>query len=91
MLIRVKSTDIRARLTALLGAVEHGGQKVILLRHGKEVAALVSMADLKRIWEAEDEELYGPRDAKTGRRRGRALILLRSVTGWRRGGGETGD
>lgn len=70
MVIRVNITDLRPRLSKFIGMAEHGGQKVIVARHGKPAAALVSMADFRRIWKVEDEELYGPIDAVIGRRRG---------------------
>ena len=70
MVIRVNITDLRPHLSKYIGMAEHGGKKVIIARHGKPAAALVSMADFRRIWKNEDEELYGPIDPVTGRRRG---------------------
>ncbi|NKW72101.1 type II toxin-antitoxin system Phd/YefM family antitoxin [Rhodobacteraceae bacterium R_SAG10] len=70
MVIRVNITDVRPQLSRLVGMAEHVGKKVIIARHGKPVAALVSMADFYRIWKDEDEELYGPVDPVSGRRRG---------------------
>ncbi len=84
MYLRVNTTQVRPRLTELLGRVEHGGEQVIIARHGKAVAVLVSMADWKRICDAEDEELYGPVNPETGRRRGglvRALGLVKGMFG----------
>jgi len=70
MVIRVNITYLRPRLSQYIGMAEHGGKKVIIARHGKPAAALVSMADFRRIWKDEDAELYGPVDPVTGRRRG---------------------
>ena len=65
----MRLTDLRPNLTAAMRRVE-GGEKLILRRHGKAVAALVNMTDFNRVWEAEDEELYGPINPATGRRPG---------------------
>lgn len=83
MVLRVNVTDLRPRLTALLGAVEHGGKKVVIAKHGKPVAVLVSMKDFRRVWSAEDEALYGPINPETGRRRGGLMTLKDYVLGRR--------
>ena len=87
MEFRVHTTQVRPRLTELFGRVLYRGEKVIILRHGKPIAALVSMADLNRIWEKEDDALYGPRDAISGRRRGPLTLasdVLKGVWNWPR-------
>lgn len=40
----------------LLRRAEHGGERLIIHRHGKPVAALLPMQDLRRIEALEDEE-----------------------------------
>lgn len=40
----------------LLRRAEHGGERLIIHRHGKPVAALLPMRDLERIEALEDEE-----------------------------------
>ncbi len=87
MFIRVNVTDVRPRLTALLGQVEHAGQRVVIARHGTPVAVIVSMADFARISTKEDEELYGPVNPETGRRRGIAWVRK---TGWKPARGKKG-
>lgn len=81
MIRRVQVTDVRPQLTQLLGRVENGSEKLLLTRYGKPVAALVSMADFDRVWDAEEEELYGPRDPKTGRRPGPILRASAALKG----------
>ena len=89
MIARIQVTDVRPRLTELLGRVENGSEKLLLTRYGKPVAALVSMADFDRVWEAEEVELSGPRDPETGRRAAPLLRISSALEGrgwnwWRR-------
>ncbi len=70
MIFKVNITDVRPHLSELIGKVQHGEKKVVIERYGQQVAALVSMADLARIWKAEADEIAGPVDPETGRRRG---------------------
>ncbi len=61
MVKRVNLSTVRRHLTAHLGAVEHGGEQIVIAKHGRAVAAIVSMHDLERIWADSDEELRGPK------------------------------
>ncbi len=82
---RVNLTDLRPELTALLGRVQHSNEKVIITKHGKAVAALVSMTAYERVWDAEEEYLHGPRNPLTGRRPGASLLRMSDVLkgrGW---------
>jgi prevent-host-death family protein len=47
-MLRVGVAEAKARLSELLGRVAHGGERVILQRRGRPVAALVPMQDLER-------------------------------------------
>ncbi len=83
-MIFVNTTELRPRLTKILGRVQHGGEQATIKRHGKPVAAIVSIADLHRIWEAEDEEHCGPRDPVTGRRKSPVVWAAEVMRGvWR--------
>lgn len=42
-------TDARARIAEVVGRAEHGGQRTVLLRHGRPAAAVVPVADLERL------------------------------------------
>lgn len=58
--------------------VEHARRRseaVILTSHGREVVALVSMEDLKLLWNAQDERRYGPINPTSGRPFGRQWVL----------------
>ncbi|KAJ56144.1 hypothetical protein ACMU_10335 [Actibacterium mucosum KCTC 23349] len=70
----IRLTDLRPHLTTCLKRVERG-EKLILRRHGKPVAALVNMADYARVWDAEEDALFGPIDPATGRRPGGVMKL----------------
>lgn len=53
-MIEVTVSEARERLADLLGQVEHGRELVTITRHGKPVAALVTMDDLAFMESAED-------------------------------------
>ena len=67
-MIEVTVSEARERLADLLGQVEHGHAQVTITRHGKAVAAIVTMEDLASMESAEDafwrrqldEERAGP-------------------------------
>lgn len=48
-LARIPTTDARERLAELVNAVAYGGARIVLQRHGKNVAALVPIDDLQRL------------------------------------------
>lgn len=50
---RVSAAQAKACFSALVSDVAHGGGRVIIERHGRPVAALVSLEDLARITQAE--------------------------------------
>src|SRR5687768_8177717 len=43
------TADIKARLSEMIGKVVYGHERLIVLRRGKPVAALVSLQDLRRL------------------------------------------
>jgi prevent-host-death family protein len=43
---KVSAAEAKAKLSALVAEVAFGGQRVVIERRGKSVAALVSMSDL---------------------------------------------
>ena len=48
-LARIATSDAREELSELVNEVAYGGARIILQRHGKDVAALVSLKDLERL------------------------------------------
>lgn len=48
-LARIATSDAREELAELVNEVAYGGARIILQRHGKDVAALVSLKDLERL------------------------------------------
>jgi prevent-host-death family protein len=55
MAYEIPVTQARAALADLINRVVYGGERVVLTRHGKPIAALVSAADL-RCLEQEQED-----------------------------------
>jgi len=53
-MIEVTVSQARERLADLLGQVEHAHAQVTITRHGKPVAAIVTMEDLAFMESAED-------------------------------------
>lgn len=53
--VRVMTTaEVRAKLSDALGRVAYGGERVLIGKHGKPMAALVSLADLQALRAIED-------------------------------------
>jgi prevent-host-death family protein len=46
---RVAAREAREVLADLLNEVAFGGSRIVIQRHGRDVAALVSIADLERL------------------------------------------
>lgn len=51
---RLPASQVRERFSEILSEVAYGGDRVILQRHGKDVVAVISAADLERFEELED-------------------------------------
>ncbi|MFH8341831.1 type II toxin-antitoxin system Phd/YefM family antitoxin [Streptomyces sp. AM6-12] len=58
MAYEIPVTQARAELADLINRVVYGGERVVVTRHGKPLAALVSAADLERL-EALDAAVAG--------------------------------
>lgn len=54
---RIATTEVREQLSDLVNAVAFGGSRIVLQRHGKNVAALVPLADLQQLGVRLDEEI----------------------------------
>lgn len=49
MTLAFDTSRIKAQLSEFIGRVNYGRERIIVLRHGKPVAALVSVEDLHRL------------------------------------------
>jgi len=49
MMKHVSAADAKAHFSSLISEVEHGKAHIVIERHGRPVAALVSMEDLERL------------------------------------------
>lgn len=50
----ISATDARANFQDVVRRAEYGGERVLIQRHGKTVAAVISIDDLKRLEAMED-------------------------------------
>lgn len=57
--MRFSTTQARDRLSEIITRVQDPREYCVLTRHGRPVAAIVSMAELKRIWADENIEEIG--------------------------------
>jgi prevent-host-death family protein len=48
-LVRIAASDAREQLAELVNEVAYGGLRVILQRHGRDRAAVVSLDDLRKL------------------------------------------
>lgn len=55
-MIRLSASKVRDEFSDALNKVAFQGQRIILRRHGKDVAALVSLDDLTLLRKAEDAQ-----------------------------------
>jgi prevent-host-death family protein len=53
-MIRLPASQARERFSEILNEVSYGHERLVLQRHGKDVAAVISAEDLKRFEELED-------------------------------------
>lgn len=81
MILKVTSSDLRTQLAERLREVELTNRKIIIERHGRKIGVLVSMKDFERVWTAEGDEISGPVNPETGRRRG-SLIRPGEMADW---------
>jgi prevent-host-death family protein len=60
---RLSTSQLREELSEALNRVAYKGERIVLRRHGKDVAALVPMDDLARLEEMEDRADNAAADA----------------------------
>ncbi|MEO6865127.1 MAG: type II toxin-antitoxin system Phd/YefM family antitoxin [Gemmatimonadaceae bacterium] len=53
-MIRLPASEARQKVSEILNEVAYGHERVMLQRHGKDVAAVISAEDLQRFEELED-------------------------------------
>ena len=58
---KVDAITARAKFSELVNRAAYGRERVVLTRHGKPIAAMVSLADLETLEQMEDDH-----DAKLG-------------------------
>jgi prevent-host-death family protein len=66
MTTTVAASDLRKRAADVINRVAYAGERVVLERHGKAIAAVVSLQDLARLRELEDRiDVAAAREALT--------------------------
>lgn len=75
MTLTADTSQIKAQLSEFIGRVAYGRERVLVLRHGKPVAAMVSVEDLRRL------EII---DATSGETRNASAMhpIMRAFGGW---------
>ena len=66
--MRLTISDARAQLGYLCTRAQDPREVIVLTRHGNAIAALVSISEVKRIWDMEDEARAGWRHPLSGLR-----------------------
>lgn len=79
--MRLTLTQARSRLGELCALAQDPRQPIVLTRHGRPLAALVSMAEVKRIWDLEGDARLGMRHILSGSRITRIPGLEMGVDG----------
>jgi prevent-host-death family protein len=74
MSITTGTAEVKARLSEFLGRVRHGGERIIISRRGKPIAAIISMDDLHRLENIERESKYQIRETEHP--------IMRAYRGW---------
>lgn len=77
--MRISVSHGRSCLGQLCAQAQDPRRPIVFTRHGRDIAALVSMEEAARIWQMQQAD-WGPRNPLTGRRAGGALILAQGMT-----------
>jgi prevent-host-death family protein len=65
MMKSVTASDLRKDISQIISKVEFGHERIILQRHGRDAAAIVSLEDLRLLESLEDQQDL--EDAKAAR------------------------
>ncbi len=57
-MVRIPTSQVRQELAEILNRVAYQGERIVLKRNGRDVAALISLDDLQRLEEIEDQLDY---------------------------------
>lgn len=79
MASRVTMTELRGNLGKLVNRAAFGGERIVLVSHGKPVAAIVGLADLERLRDSGDRS---PEGSSADRTLSSARELRRRIRRW---------
>ncbi|WP_146345065.1 type II toxin-antitoxin system Phd/YefM family antitoxin [Phaeobacter marinintestinus] len=74
--MRISVSEARARLGQLCAQAQDPRQIIILTRHGRDLAAIVSLEEVQRIWRLQEEQWFGRRLPWSGKRRGSVVLPM---------------
>lgn len=73
--MRVTVSTARGQLGHLCARAQDPREVIVLTRHGRDIAALVSMTEVARIWASQDDQWFGRKNPLTGRRPSKAMVI----------------
>lgn len=83
--MRISVSEARARLGQLCAQAQDPRQIILLTRHGRDLAAIVSLDEVQRIWRLQETQWFGRRLPWSGKRRGSVVLpmgLTPGPDGW---------
>ena len=78
--MRVTVSEARPQLGHLCARAQDPRQIIVLTRHGRDIAALVSIEEVQRSWQLQNEAWSPKKCSVTGKRKGGALVLPEGMT-----------
>lgn len=78
--MRLTVSQARSQLGHLCARAQDPREIIVLTRHGQDLAAIVSIDEVRRIWQLQDEAWSGRKSTVTGRRPGATLVLPQGMT-----------
>ena len=78
--MRVTVSEARPQLGHLCARAQDPLQIIVLTRHGRDIAAVVSIEEVQRIWQLQNEAWSPKKCSVTGKRKGGALVLPEGMT-----------
>jgi len=82
MAVSTDTSHVKARLSEFIGRVAYGRERLLVLRRGKPVAALVSVEDLRRLEALDSAATAGASSQGDAARGPAAHPIMRAFGGW---------
>jgi prevent-host-death family protein len=82
MAVSTGTSNVKARLSEFIGRVAYGRERLLVLRRGKPVAALVSVEDLRRLEAMDSTASGGAPSNREAAALPAAHPIMRAFGGW---------